>query len=173
MITVISATNRPESKSLVIARHYASLLESMNTDFELISLEELPRDFVFEDLYGTKSERFNQIIDRYIAKADKLVFIIPEYNGSFPGILKCFLDGIHPRIIRDKKAGIVGVSDGHAGNLRGQEHLTGILHYLRVHVHYNKPKISNVDDIVNENNQITDERVIRLLTEHAALMAGW
>ncbi|MEZ4903089.1 MAG: NAD(P)H-dependent oxidoreductase [Spirosomataceae bacterium] len=27
-------------------------------------------------------------------EADKYVFIVPEYNGSFPGALKVFIDGL-------------------------------------------------------------------------------
>ena len=173
MITIISATNRPGSKSLVIANFYADLLKEAGTDYRLLSLVDLPREFVFQDLYGVRTDELNATIETFVTKADKFVFVIPEYNGSFPGILKSFIDGIHPRNFRDKKAGIIGVSDGHAGNLRGQEHLTGILNYLKVHVHYNKPKISMVDKLVDENNTLTDERAMRILKEHALAISMW
>lgn len=173
MITIISATNRPASKSLVIANFYADMLRDSGVEHTLLSLEDLPRDFVFQDLYGSKSAELNATIEKFVTTADKFVFVIPEYNGSFPGILKSFIDGIHPRHFRDKKAGIIGVSDGHAGNLRGQEHLTGILNYLKVHVHYNKPKISMVDELVDANNVLTDERAMRILKEHALAMSAW
>lgn len=111
-----------------------------------------------------------QIIETHIEGADKLVFVIPEYNGSYPGILKLFLDGMPPRLLRDKKAGIIGVSDGRAGNLRGQEHLTGVLHYLKVHVHYAKPKLSSIEEALGKNGEITRDETIRQLAEHARLM---
>jgi flavin-dependent dehydrogenase len=28
--------------------------------------------------------------------------------------------------------------------MRGQDHLTGVLHYLKMHVHYHKPKLSGI-----------------------------
>ena len=173
MISIISGTNRPLSKSMVIANFYADQLRDAGIEYALLSLEDLPRDFVFQDLYGSRSTELNATIEKFVTNADKFVFVIPEYNGSFPGILKSFIDGIHPRNFRDKKAGIIGVSDGHAGNLRGQEHLTGILNYLKVHVHYNKPKISMIDQLVDENNVLTDERAMRLLKEHALAIANW
>ena len=59
-----------------------------------------------------------------------------------------------------KKALLTGVSTGRAGNLRGMEHLTGILHYLRVVVHPNKLPISVVDKLFDESNIIVDKATL-------------
>jgi NAD(P)H-dependent FMN reductase len=64
-----------------------------------------------------------------------------------------------------KKASIVGVSTGQAGNLRGQEHLTGVLNYLKVNVHFNKPKLSLVDKLFNEDKQTLNEKTRERLAE--------
>ena len=114
-----------------------------------------------------------QVISKYVRDAQKFIFIIPEYNGSYPGIWKTFIDIVPPRYFKDKKAGIIGVSSGHAGNLRGQEHLTGVLHYLKVHVHYNKPKLSGVESLVSADGALTDERSVKVLREHAVAMANF
>ncbi|MFN0031299.1 MAG: NADPH-dependent FMN reductase [Flavobacteriales bacterium] len=167
MITIISCTNRPGSKTAAVAKHYHRLLELAGELSQILSLESLPHNFAFADLYDKRSPEMQAIVSTYIEQAEKFVFIIPEYNGSFPGVLKTFIDGIHPRNFRDKKAAIVGLSDGRAGNLRGQEHLTGILHYLKMHVHYSKPKLSLIDDLLNEHEQVVDEQTIKLLKEHA------
>ena len=53
-----------------------------------------------------------------------------------------------------KKALLTGVSTGRAGNLRGMEHLTGILHYMRVIVHPNKFPISVVDRLFNDQRRL-------------------
>jgi len=84
-------------------------------------------------------------------------------NQYYPGLLKTFLDGIPPKIWTDKKALIVGVSDGRAGNLRGQEQLTGVLHHLKMNVHYDKPKLSAVETLMNEARDSFDERTTSLL----------
>jgi chromate reductase, NAD(P)H dehydrogenase (quinone) len=173
MITVISSTNRSGSKSVIIASKYAEMLRSKGAEARMFSLESLPTDFISPDMYGKKSPELEKVIDEVLVNTDKFVFVIPEYNGSYPGILKTFIDAAHPKYFRGKKAGIIGISDGHAGNLRGQEHLTGVLHYMRMLVHYAQPKLSDIDHAIDESNHITDERALRLLGDHADLMIAF
>lgn len=167
MITVISATNRTDSNTEVVAAHYASLLKIRGVDAKLFSLKSLPQDFLSSEMYSNGGDKMKSIVDDYIVGADKIVFIIPEYNGSYPGVLKIFLDGVNSKLFSGKKAGIIGLSNGHSGNLRGQEHLTSVLHYLRMMVHYLQPKLSNISQSINESAEIVDERTLRLLNEHA------
>jgi NAD(P)H-dependent FMN reductase len=172
-ITIISGTNRPGSASRVVAERYQSILAGMGVKAGLLSLEALPDSFMHTDLYGPRSAEMQALIDTFISEADTLVFVIPEYNGSYPGVLKMFLDGLPPRLLKDKKAGIIGLSDGAAGNLRGQEHLTGVLHYLKMHVHYAKPKLSSVEKLLDGSRQLADEKTLNLLADHARLIVAY
>jgi NAD(P)H-dependent FMN reductase len=80
---------------------------------------------------------------------------MPEYNGSFPGILKLMMDNSDIRKVWwYKKAMLVGVADGRAGNLRGLDHMTNILHYLRMHILYNKIPISRINEEIGENGEV-------------------
>jgi NAD(P)H-dependent FMN reductase len=173
MITIIASTNRPDSMTEVVATHYLNLIKAKNSDAQIFSLKQLPRDFAFSELYGGRSEEMTALIEKYIEPAAKMVFIIPEYHGSYPGILKTFFDGISAKFFREKKAGIIGISDGHAGNLRGQEHLMGVLQHMKMFVHYAQPKLSMIDKLVNEQNEITDERALKLLNDHADFMTNF
>lgn len=168
MITIISATNRLNSNSLKIAKNYAQLMEKQGVESKVFSLESLPIDFTATDLYNKRSENFQQLLNEYIVPANKFVFIVPEYNGSFPGILKTFIDAIHPDINRGKKVALVGVSTGRAGNLRGLDHLTGILHYLGFHILPNKQPISSVLTLLNEDGTLKDENTIKVLEKQIA-----
>jgi NAD(P)H-dependent FMN reductase len=89
------------------------------------------------------------------------LIITPEYNGSFAGVLKVFIDALSVRHYNDtfngKYVGLVGISSGRAGNLRGMEHLTGILQYLKMHVFHDKLPISRIETVVNEDGQVDDE----------------
>ncbi|MDZ4750434.1 MAG: NADPH-dependent FMN reductase [Flavobacteriales bacterium] len=163
MITLISSTNRPDSYSESVSRALSSMLSQMGQANDVLSLTDLPSDFISTDLNGQRSDKVKSILDRYIQDVDKFIFVIPEYNGSYPGLLKTFLDGIPPKLWTDKKALIVGVSDGRAGNLRGQEQLTGVLHHLKMNVHYDKPKLSAVETLMNEARDSFDERTTSLL----------
>ena len=164
-ITVISGTNRPESYTRLVAQEYVKMLMDSGVEVKMLSLEDLPNDFIVSDLYGKRSERMDAIISELINNVNKFVFVVPEYNGSYPGIVKLFLDSIPPRMWTYKKASIVGVSTGQAGNLRGQEHLTGVLNYLKVNVHYNKPRFSSVDRLFSEDKQNMNEEARKRLSE--------
>jgi chromate reductase len=168
MITIISGTNRPHSNTMKVALNYVQLMEKQGVKPELLSLEMVPADIAFSELFNKRSSEFQQILDKYIVPAQKFVIISPEYNGSFPGILKTFLDAIHPDINRGKKVALVGVSTGRAGNLRGMDHLTGILHYLGFHVMPNKLPVSSVLTLMDEKSNIKDEHTVKALEKHIA-----
>lgn len=170
MITIISSTNRNNARSEAVAQHYFQILQEKGVESKFFSLGSLPANFFHPEMYKIISPEMQAIVDEFVIPSDTFVFIIPEYNGSYPGILKTFLDTIPPKFFREKKAGIIGVSDGHAGNLRGEEHLTGVLHYLRLMVHYAQPKLSDIDKMLDENGRVVDERAIRLLNDHAEKM---
>lgn len=173
MITIISATNRPDSTTKKIASAYAQLMEKQGVGSKLFSLELLTPDMKFIDLYGQHSEKFQQLLQEYIIPAEKFVFVVPEYNGSYPGILKLFLDAILPDINRGKKAALVGVSSGRAGNLRGMDHLTGVLHYLGIYVHPNKLPVSSVLTLLDENGKIKDENTLKVLEKQIGEFMKW
>lgn len=173
MITIISATNRPNSNTHKIALSYAQLMEKQGVIPSVFSLEQLSPDMKFIDLYGKHSDKFQQLLEEYIIPAQKFVFILPEYNGSFPGILKLFIDAIHPDVNRGKKAVLVGVSSGRAGNLRGMDHLTGILNYLGIYVHPNKLPISSVLGLLNEQGHIKDEMTVKVIDKQIKDVLSW
>ncbi|MES2138357.1 MAG: NADPH-dependent FMN reductase [Bacteroidota bacterium] len=173
MITIISATNRPDSNSLKIAQLYSQLIEKQGVRSEILSLEKVPVDIAFSELFSRRSDKFQELLDKYIIPSQKYVIIAPEYNGSFPGILKTFIDAMHPELLRGKKVALIGVSSGRAGNLRGMDHLTGILHYLGLHVHPNKLPISSVLSLLDDNGNLKDENTIKVLEKHALDFVKW
>jgi NAD(P)H-dependent FMN reductase len=156
--TIISATNRKDSNTLKIAEAYRDLLEEKGIRAGLLTLEGLN---VLE-----RSPGLEEAEAQFLIPADKFIFITPEYNGSFPGILKALMDNSDiRRAWWGKKALLTGVSTGRAGNLRGMEHLTGILHYLKVSVHHNKLPISIVDKLLDEEGKLGDPATLRAVKE--------
>ena len=173
MITIIAATNRPGSSTLKVATHYQQMMEKAGEKTQLFSLEKLPADIAFNEVFGKRSVAFQDILNEYIVHSQKFVFVVPEYNGSFPGILKTFLDAVHPDLLRGKKAALLGVSSGRAGNLRGMEHLTGVLNYLGLFVHPNRLPVSSVLTLMDEKGNITDANTIKVLEKHVGDVIGW
>ena len=173
MITIISATNRPNSNTLKVAQKYSQLMEKQGVKSELLSLESLPHDFIFTDMYGKRSDNFQQLLDKYIIPAQKFVIVVPEYNGSYAGILKSFLDAIHPDINKGKKVVLIGVSSGRAGNIRGMDHLTSVLHHLAMHVHPNKLPISSVLAMMDAEGNLVDEKTLKVLENQIVEFINW
>ncbi|AFK02419.1 NADPH-dependent FMN reductase [Emticicia oligotrophica DSM 17448] len=146
MITIIVGTNRHNSVSKKVGIHYQKLLNSLGQESQIIDLAELPYDFTFSALYHNsgKNEAFN-VFQRIIDSSQKFVFIVPEYNGSFPGVLKTFFDGLrYPDSFNDKKAALVGISAGVLGNAVGLSHLNDILSYMGTDVMGLRMKFGNM-----------------------------
>ncbi|MBK9288503.1 MAG: NAD(P)H-dependent oxidoreductase [Flavobacteriales bacterium] len=162
-ISIISGTDRPDSRTEQVARHIQALLNELGVVNEVLSLRSLPRDLDHLGLYGGDAPEVRRLIQRHITPFDKLLFVIPEYNGSFPGMLKVLIDSAHPRDFHGKHAALVGISDGHAGNLRGLDHFQAILNYLRVDVLWLKPKLSAIDKVLNTQGEVVDERALKQL----------
>lgn len=150
MYTIISGTNRIGSHTERVALTYQQILSTKNIDASLLSLKSL-------DVLR-RSPEILQIEAEILIPTDKFIFIIPEYNGSYPGVLKALIDNSDIRKAwQFKKALLTGVATGRAGNLRGMDHLSDCLHYLKMNVHYNKLPISVIDKVMNEDGHFNKE----------------
>ncbi len=171
MISIIVATNRKGATSAKIANHYLHLFQSKGAEVQLLDMQDLPNSMLHNLMYSLEGQDkdLSNIQDKYLIGATKMLFVVPEYNGSFPGIVKLFIDACSIRSnaenFRGKRAAIVGVSSGRAGNLRGMEHLTGVLNYLGVCVMPNRLPISVVESLLNEEGSITDEGTLKAIEQ--------
>lgn len=145
---IIAGTNRNEAMSLAVANIYAQLAETQGLSSEIIDLQQLPADFIDTALYANsgKNSQFN-IVRQKMKEAKKFVFIVPEYNGSFPGVLKAFIDGLEfPATFSGKKCALVGISAGMLGSSHAMSHLTDIFNYCGMHVLARKPRLTGISN---------------------------
>lgn len=129
---LIVGTNRPNSSTQKLARYYQQMLATRGVTSEILALTDLPADYAFSALYQNagKHPDFN-VYQEKIDNGDKFIFFVPEYNHSFPGALKTFLDGLrYPDTFHGKKVALVGLSAGVLGNAVGLSHLSDILSYM-------------------------------------------
>lgn len=149
MYTIISGTNRIESHTEKVAAEYYRLLKEKNIDSSIFSLKNV--DVLHRD------KDFQVIENEILFPSQKFIFIIPEYNGTFPGVLKAMIDTSEiKKAWYGKRALLTGVSTGRAGNLRGMDHLSACLHYMKMHVHYNKLPISIIDKVIDKKGRLND-----------------
>lgn len=165
MITIISGTNRLENKSLRVARAYKKICEELGCEAQILDLQSVPHDFIFSASYGNENPDFETIVNEFVAPCSKFIFVVPEYNGSFPGMLKGFIDCVKPELWHNKKAAMIGLSAGKAGNLRGLDHLTGVMHYLQVEVLSKKPKLSSFHTLMDASGNLNDGPSIDAMRE--------
>ena len=178
MITVISGTNRKNSECLKFATLYFEMLqESTEEEIKLLALEHIPHDWFHPDMYTRQAESLARLQDEYILPATKFVFVIPEYNGGFPGAVKLFIDACTVRKytsnFQGKKAALVGIATGRAGNLRGMEHLTGVLNYLGTVVMPDKLPISRISELKDGEGEVIDEGTLEAMRAHGLEFLGF
>jgi len=165
MITIISSTNRPASSTFKVAQYYQKRLHEKGTEAGLLSLMQLPPTLIATDLFGKRSPEFEPIQD-LITRTDKFLFVIPEYNGSFPGVLKTFIDACDfPDSFYEKKAALVGISSGKYGNIRGIDHFTGVCHYINLHVMPLKLHIANIKNELDTSGNLFKEDTVKFTDE--------
>jgi NAD(P)H-dependent FMN reductase len=166
MYTIISGTNRPGSNTLKVAKEYQRILTEKGIETAFLSLEGinlLKRDAAFEKMEND-----------LLIPASKFLIIAPEYNGSFPGALKMLIDNSKISAAWwHKKALLTGVATGRAGNLRGMEHLAGVLHYLKITVFPNLLPISIVDKLLDTKGQFTDEATLQAINNQLDHFIAW
>jgi NAD(P)H-dependent FMN reductase len=124
-IPVILGTTRKGRMSAYAAQFvFSELQKRPGVTTELIDIAQLkiPVDDAGE---ATKDPLFAAAMER----ADAIVIVSPEYNHSFPGLLKHVLDSCLKEYIH-KAAGIVGVSAGAFGGARVIENLQPVLREL-------------------------------------------
>ena len=151
MTLVIASTNREGSLTEVVARLCMERLQKKDFPARLLSLRDLPPDFTQKALYANKGKdaAFNRLAGE-IEKAHKFIFVVPQYNGSFPGVFKTFIDGLKVgpsdkgQVVRYKKCALIGVSRGSQGNILGLSHLTDILTHLGMYVYAPKLHLPNI-----------------------------
>lgn len=165
MITIISGTNRVNSNSLNVAKSYQKLLLENGLESQILDLATLPKTFMAEDMYGLRTNETKELIEQYILPVQHFIFAIPEYNGTYPGALKLFMDAMDPKFFKEKTACLVGLATGRAGNLRGLDAFTHVLHHVKMEVLANKVILSQVNLLMDETGTINEPLTLQIMKE--------
>ena len=162
MITIISGTNRPNSNTQIIAELLRDRLASFGEDVAWIDLKEIGPDVLTTFMYEESGQApwITAVQNKFLIPSNHWVIVSPEYNGSFSGVLKLFIDAVSVRRYKEtfagKKVSLVGVASGRAGNLRGMDHLAGIFNYLKMLVMPVKLPISSVEKLISKDKVVSD-----------------
>ena len=166
-IMIISGTNRANSNALRIARIVHNHYQSAKIAAELFNLEDLPREIFDPTSYGKKPPAM-QAIQQRVLEAPGLHVITPEYNGSFPGVLKYFIDMLKfPESFDRKPVAFVGEANGVWGGLRAVEQLQMIFGYRNAHSYPDRIFIPGVKEKFDAAGNFNDSAINERLRKQA------
>ena len=164
MIVVISGSNRPGNNSSVVAKALEGMLADAGEEIFPIDLEALPPELFTPAAYAEKPVAFEPIQEA-ILNTDGILTVVPEYNGSYPGALKYFIDCLRfPESLVSKPSAFVGVAAGQWGGLRAVEQLEMVFQYRHAHLYGRRVFLSNIFGAV-ANGQLNDTEAIRRVQE--------
>lgn len=173
MIAIISGTNRPGSNTRKIAALVQEMLNETGEEALLIDLGELPAEVFNVSSYASQPDSMTPFQD-LVLEADGLLTVVPEYNGSFPGILKYFIDMLRfPESLYEKPSAFVGISAGQWGGVRAVEHLEMIFQYRHAHIFGRRCFIPRVGRVLDESGQLTDSMIVDRLRTTVTDFAGF
>ncbi len=165
MIVLISGSNRPGNNTRHVACALEALLRKAGQEVFLIDLEELPLELFSPSAYHQKPASFAPLQEA-VLKADGILTVVPEYNGSFPGVLKYFIDMLpFPDCFAGTPAAFVGLAAGRWGGLRAVEQLEMIFHYRKAHLHGGRVFLPCISEVLDDDGTIADPDSHRRLDE--------
>ena len=170
-IVVLSGTNRPGANALNVATYIANIYADLGVPHKIMSLADLPQDVFTPDVYASKPESFSGM-QQQILDAAGLHVVTPEYNSSFPGILKYFIDLLKfPESFEHKPVALVGEAAGRWGGMRPVEQLAQIFQYRSGLVHAHRVFLPSISDKIDDAGNVSDDFSAKLLRHQCEAFA--
>lgn len=145
-IAIISGTDRPGSYALKVSRYIKRRFDEIEVESTIIDLQQFPIVDVAGGKYNDDVPSVKKFIKPFL-DADGAVFVIPEYNGSFPGILKLFIDYLpFPSAFKGLPIAFVGEAGGAFGALRAVEQMQMVAAYRMAYMFPERVFINRVKD---------------------------
>jgi NAD(P)H-dependent FMN reductase len=155
-IPVILGTSRKGRASVHAAALLASLLNRRaGVVSEVIDIADLPLPI---DDAGEAIK--NASFSARIAAADGLAIVAPEYNHSFPGLLKHAIDSCLSEYIH-KAVGLVGVSAGPFAGIRVVQGLLPVMREIGLVTIFWDINIGQVGKVFAEDGRLLDDAFVR------------
>tara|TARA_B100001248_G_scaffold262732_1_gene261860 strand:- start:4427 stop:4990 length:564 start_codon:yes stop_codon:yes gene_type:complete len=164
MIYIVSGTNRPGSNSLKVAKQMHGYYNALDVENEIIDLQDYPQNELDGSQYSENKPQKLIELNKKILDSDGLCVVVPEYNGSLPGILKTFIDHLeYPAAFYHRPVCFIGLG-GMFGGLRPVEHAQQIFGYRNAFIYPDRVFLINVWKMM-QNDQVMDEMAVKLMKD--------
>jgi NAD(P)H-dependent FMN reductase len=142
VIYLILGSTREGRSSEKIAKALQKIVPSQDASFETVDLKDFDLPFLYESVSPSKGPSKDKRIQAWsqkIKQADGLIFLVPEYNGSFSAVLKNALDVLYNEW-NDKPTLFIGYAGGPDGGAHALDHLKLVAD--RLHMKVVSPQIT-------------------------------
>lgn len=165
-LVLLSGSFHKNSRSIYILKE----IKRFYPEFEMIipKLDKLP--FYSEDLDKQRPEIVLELFS-LVENVDGIIVCSPEYNHSIPAVLKNAIDWISRpafnSVLKDKPVTIITQGQSPVGGARAQAHLKLVFDSTLSNIHMtHEMMISGVDNVLDMDGKITDEKVVKRLKRH-------
>lgn len=165
-IVVVCGTNRAGALSRLLATEAADCYRELGHEVDLLDMNELPAEALEPTAYKEQAENVQALVARFL-KSDGAVFVVPEYNGSYPGVLKLFVDMLpYPEGFDSRPCAFLGLAAGQFKGLRAVEHFQQVAAYRNAHLY---PRRIFIGDSFKQfvDGKLSDDELSGRLREQA------
>ncbi len=173
MITIVVGTNRPGSNSRKIARHLEEIYTELKVTWRELDLAQLPPEIFSPASYAEKPRSFEPFSDG-VLESSGLHVVVPEYNGSVPGVLKYFIDMLKfPESFERRPVCFTGLAAGIWGALRPVEQLQAIFGYRNAYLYPERVFLPQINNLLDADGRLKDIELLGRLKKQAAGFAAF
>lgn len=145
-----------------VSKLLQSLYREIGEETEILDMQEIRIAMVEGPHYGKPTPALQKYLDK-IVKSSGLIVVVPEYNGSAPGILKYFIDHmVFPDSFEYRPVCFVGLG-GMFGGLRPVEHLQQVFGYRNAFIFPERIFLINVFKEMSADGQLNNPVAMDLL----------
>jgi NAD(P)H-dependent FMN reductase len=163
---IIAGTNRPQSRTKLVALQMQKYFKDAGEEVEIIDLAHLPWGQIDGSQYGgvdRSPAEMRSAIEK-LNTAEGILFVVPEYNGSMPGALKYFIDHWkYPETFEHRPVAYIGLG-GMFGGLRPVEHLMQVMSYRNAFNFPIRVFMMNVWNLI-KGTEIEDPTLVKLMRD--------
>ncbi|MGD0774995.1 MAG: NAD(P)H-dependent oxidoreductase [Candidatus Solibacter sp.] len=179
-ILVLAGSARLDSMHRKLARQAVEALRVAGVEATLADLRDFPMPIYDGDLEaGEGMPAAAKALKELARRHDGFAIASPEYNGSFPALLKNALDWIsrpepgerHLEVFRGKVAAILSASPGPGGGRRGLRQLRELLEMMSVRVIPRELAIERASGALDAEGRLARAEDAAGLRELAAALA--
>ncbi len=173
-IGIVVGSLRKNSFNKAIANYVSSIIPS-DYDVKFIDISNV--EFFNEDLENNPPASWTRLREE-VKASDSFLFFTPEYNRSFPAVLKNALDvASRPygqSVWAGKPAGVISVSMGAIAGFGANHHLRQVLTFLDVYpLQQPEAYIGNVMSLLDEGGNLANEDTKKFLQFYVDAFLNW